>query len=318
MGPITPTKQVIQKYYDLYRDNEVVFTKDIIRSLKLDVRQTYIKCEGNQWPCLINSTSFQMAKIIIGMSGGAFQQISRKDCPSINLRYCFIGEGGEPVYFFVTCHVTEIQRYAESKDLAVITLSFNQQPPDDLIIKLGALLDADFGFTHRHDERVLVNDASQRLLGIGKKETIIFVQNVPRRCILWDISFSGASVLIMGLAAFLKGKECSLRFIFSDPDEVLDVPGVIMRAEPLQNRRDICSTGIKYNDGSIPIAYKIRINNFLTSNKKTILSVASNVQNAAQNATNDKKFVIKPPTESEADKKINSRVASIQALPTKQ
>ena len=81
--------QQISRYYDIYRDTEITFSKEVIRTLNLDPRQVYIKCAGAQWPCIINSTSFQMAKIIVGTKGGAFAQISRKDPPSVSLRFYF-------------------------------------------------------------------------------------------------------------------------------------------------------------------------------------------------------------------------------------
>ena len=84
------TSQQLQNYYDLFRDTEVTYTKDILRTLAIDPRQIYIKCNGGQWPCIINSTSFQMAKIIVGTKGGAFAQISRKDPPSVSLRFYFL------------------------------------------------------------------------------------------------------------------------------------------------------------------------------------------------------------------------------------
>ena len=84
------TNQLTNKYYDLYRENEITFSKDILRSLRLNPRQIYVKCGGEQWPCIINSTSFQMAKIIIGTAGGAYQKITKKDAPRANIRYCFM------------------------------------------------------------------------------------------------------------------------------------------------------------------------------------------------------------------------------------
>ena len=101
MGPTIAVNQIINRYYDLYRENEIIFTKDIIRYLKIDLRQIYVKCAGAQWPCIINSTSFQMTKIIIGTAGGAFQQITKKDAPPVNIRYCFIEDDGHPIYFFL-------------------------------------------------------------------------------------------------------------------------------------------------------------------------------------------------------------------------
>ena len=60
------TSQQLTRYYELYRDTEITFTKEVIRTLHLDPRQIYIKCSGSQWPCIINSTSLMAARVIIG------------------------------------------------------------------------------------------------------------------------------------------------------------------------------------------------------------------------------------------------------------
>ena len=72
------TAQQISNYYDSYRDTEIVFSKEILRVLHANPREIYIKVSGSQWPCIINSMSFTMAKIIIGTNGGAFAQITKE------------------------------------------------------------------------------------------------------------------------------------------------------------------------------------------------------------------------------------------------
>jgi len=269
------TNQLINEYYNRYRENELVFTKDIMRILRVDPRQIYVKCAGAQWPCIINSTSFQQAKIIVGTSGGAFQQITKKDAPPVNLRYGFTELDGSPLVFFVTCRVSDVTPYMNSHDLAVVTLSFTQRPPDDLIYKLGTLLAADDNFAHRKEDRITINEDSKRALGIDKKETIIFIQNVPRRCILWNLSFSGAKVVLMGIPKFLENKECVTRFMFSEPNEIVDVKGVIVQSEPVEGRQDLAAVGIKFDENQVPLSYKIRINDYLSTTRKKMLDVAA-------------------------------------------
>ncbi len=265
------TNQQINNYYDTYRDNEIVFTKDILKTLRLDPRQVYVKCGGGQWPCIINSTSFQFAKIIIGTTGGAYAQITKKDAPTVNLRYCFLEQDNTPLHFFVSCHVTEVTPYMNSKDLAVVTLTFTQRPPDDLILKLGSLIDANYSFTRRREERIILNKDSLRKLGLDKKETIIFIQEVPRRCILVNISFSGARVVFIGRPQFLKGKNVVIRLMFSDPNETIDVKGTIMSLEELPDRKELVQAGIQFDESQVPLAYKMRINDYLASNRKLFL-----------------------------------------------
>lgn len=270
------TNQLISEYYNRYRENELVFTKDIMRILRTDPRQIYVKCAGSQWPCIINSTSFQQAKIIIGTNGGAFQQITKKDAPPISLRYGFTEPDGQPLVFFVTCRVSDVTPYMNSHELAVVTLSFTQRPPDDLIYKIGTLLAADDNFTHRKEDRIVINDDSKRALGIFKKETIIYIQNVPRRCILWNLSFSGAKVVLMGIPKFLSGKDCITRFMFSDPNEIVDVRGSIVQADPVEGRQDLSAIGIKFDENQVPLSYKIRINDYLSTTRKKMLDSAAN------------------------------------------
>ena len=274
------TNQLINNYYDLYREDEIVFTKDILRSLHLDPRQVYVKCSGAQWPCIINSTSFQMAKIIIGTAGGAFQQITKKDAPPVSLRYCFIEQDNQPLIFFVSCRVSDVTPYMNSKELAVITLTFTLRPPDDLIFKLGTLLAANDSFVKRSEERILINESTIRKLGLDKKESIAYIQNVPRRCILWNISFSGAKIIIMGIAKFIEGKDILIRLTFSEPNETIDMKGTIVSASNVEGRTDLIQAGIKFDANQVPLAYKIRINEYLTANRKSFLDASYRMQNA--------------------------------------
>lgn len=269
------TNQQINEYYNKYRENEIIFSKDIMRFLRLDPRQIYVKCAGSQWPCIINSTSFQQAKIIIGTNGGAFHQITRKDAPPVNLRFCFIESDNQPLIFFVTCRVTDVTPYMNSKELAILTLSFTQRPPDDLIYKIGSLIDANQGFIYRKEERIVLNEDTKRLLGINKKESIVYIQSVPRRCIIWNLSFTGSKIIVLGVPKFLENKDCIIRLLFSDPTEIIDVKGTIVSVKTVEGRQDLVEAGIKFDENQVPLAYKMRINDFLSNRRKKFLDVAA-------------------------------------------
>lgn len=269
------TNQQINEYYNKYRENEIIFSKDIMRFLRLDPRQIYVKCAGSQWPCIINSTSFQQAKIIIGTNGGAFHQITKKDAPPVNLRFCFIESDNQPLIFFVTCRVTDVTPYMNSKELAILTLSFTQRPPDDLIYKIGSLIDANQGFIYRKEERIVLNEDTKRLLGINKKESIVYIQSVPRRCIIWNLSFTGAKIIVLGVPKFLENKDCIIRLLFSDPTEIIDVKGTIVSVKTVEGRQDLVEAGIKFDENQVPLAYKMRINDFLSNRRKKFLDVAA-------------------------------------------
>ena len=279
------TSQQITRYYDIYRDTEITFTKDIIRTLSMDPRQIFIKCAGSQWPCIINSTSFQMARIIIGTKGGAYQQVSQRNPPPVNLRFCFFEGENQLLSFFIACKVTNITPYMNSRDLAIVSLSFTQRPPDDLIEMVGHLLDANINSVRRKEERILINEDSRRKLSIPHEETIIMVQNVPRHCILRDLSFGGAKVILLGLAQFLVSKDIILRIEFDEPHEIVSIKGTIINAEQIEGRKDIISINIRYDDNSIPLSYKIHINNFITTVRKRQLDTDFSASGAPVNQT---------------------------------
>ena len=272
------TSQQLTKYYDQYRTTEVVFTKDIIRTLAMDPRQLYIKCSEGQWPCIINSTSFSGARIIIGTKGGAYQQMVKKDPPVMSLRFCFYQQDGQTLSFFISCKVTKLMPYMNSNDLAIVSLDYTQRPPDDLIEMLGNLLDANINAVKRKDERIPINQDSRRKLGIPKDECIITVQGVPRHCILRDITFGGAKVVILGIAQFLKGKEVQMSLEFEDPHEVIQLKGTIVDIAAVEGRKDIVAASIQFAEQTVSLSYKIHINNYLTTARKNDLVSADNAQ----------------------------------------
>lgn len=281
------TSQQLTRYYDQYRDTEITFTKDIIRALGLDPRQIYVKCNGGQWPCIINSTSFQLARIIVGTKGGAFSELAKKDAPNVNIRFCFRTEAeNETIMFLVTGRVAQIQPYMNSKELVVVTIQFTQRPPDDLIEIVGRLLEANANAVRRREERIIINEDSKRKLGLSKEECIVVIQGVPRHCVLRDVSFSGAKILLIGLSQFLKNKEADLRLDFDDPAETLQIKGTIVAADLIQGRKDICAASIRFDESQVPLSYKLHINDYLTQVRKTQLSASDQIaqQKAAQQA----------------------------------
>ena len=286
-----PRSQLITRYYDIYRDKEIAFTKQTLVYLRIDPRQIYVKCAGGQWPCIINSTSFQFVKIIIGIGSGAITEIKKNPNMPIQVRYCFVQEDNTPLSFFVTGHVTKIEPFKETNELILLTVSFTQQPPDDLILLMGQFIDTNENFLNRRDERIIINKEIIRRLGLEKEETIINISNVPRRCILRDLSFGGCKIMCMGVPKFLVDKACELKLTFLEPQINFTIPGIIKKADSLDGRKDIVIVCIAFNPQTVPMQFKVLINQFLTNNKKTLLELnkmALQQQEMQQSAMNSK------------------------------
>ena len=276
----------ISNYYDFYRDKEIVFTKANLRYLRMDPRQIYIKCNGGQWPCILNSSSLQQAKIIVGTSSGIYLEINKSKNKNIvlSLRYCFIDQNNQPIHFFVNSNVIDIKPYKETNELALITLEFTQRPPDDLISRIGEFLEVNHNFETRKEERIAINENSLRQLSIPKEESFIFIADVPRKCILKDLSFGGAKVLTVGIPKFLIDKRTDLRLIFSDTAEKVSIPGIIKNADFLPGRKDIAIIHIEFIQEETPMAYKFHINSYITSYQKQLIQNQIKNQIAERNS----------------------------------
>ena len=272
MGVIT--SQQITRYYEQFCDTEIAFSKDIIRVLNIDPRQIYIKCNGTQWPCIINSTSFKLARIIIGTKGGAYQMISQKEPPAVSLRFCFKEEGNQMMSFFVNSKVTNISPYMNSQDLVIVTLTFTQRPPDDLIEQIGGLLEANQNAIRRKEEYILINEENKRKLGLMREETIVMIENVPRHCILRQISFGGAKFILLGLSQFLTNKEAVIQMDFEEPPERIQIKGKIVAAGIVEGRKDIVAVNMQFDEKLVSLTYKMHINGFLQQQRKIKVSAA--------------------------------------------
>ena len=141
-------------------------------------------------------------------------------------------------------------------------------------------------FVRRKEERISINEDSLRKLNIPREKTIIIIQNVPRHCILRDLSFGGAKVILLGLAQFLVNKDALLRIAFEEPDEIVSLKGKVTNAEQVQGRKDIISVSIDFDNASVPLTYKIHINNFITSTRKKLLDTQFSASDDFGTATN--------------------------------
>ncbi|TVR30773.1 MAG: PilZ domain-containing protein [Spirochaetaceae bacterium] len=274
--PVT-TSQQIAGYYAQFQNVEVTFNKEVTQATNLNTKQVFIKCLGYQWPCIIYSTSLSEAKVIV-KTGGSFNESVRKANNLVSLRYCFAKrDKGDPLAFFVAARISGYTPYdKQRKDLSFVTLSYTQRPPDDLIEIIGQLLEAGVNSRKRSEERVTMTADTTARFGLRAKETTIEIAGVPRRCIVRDVSFSGAKVIVLGIARYLVDKPALLHLDLVEPQEKLQIPGTVVRFEPVEGRSDIAAFALRFDDDKVPIAYKMRLSTLLKTIKSKHKSGESN------------------------------------------
>ena len=122
------TSQQIAKYFERYRSIDVTFTKEVIKATGLVTQQVYLKCLGETWPCVVYSTSFESAKVIVNAKSGLHGKIQQAN-NLVSLRFSFrISDKTDPLMFFVSARAAGAAPYGGSQDVAMLTIQFTQRP----------------------------------------------------------------------------------------------------------------------------------------------------------------------------------------------
>jgi len=255
------TSQQLSKYYQEYSGSEVTFTREVAQTLHLLPRQVFLKCQAETLPCIIYSSSLRAAKVITNLRAEALRLL-QKASGALALRFCFArDESGAPLAFFVAARLTGQTAYnKETPELYFLSLEYTHRPPDDLIEILGELQEANSNAQKRAEERIEVSPASMKHLGLESREAALFVDGVEGRCLLRDLSFSGAKVLVYGKQEALREKPVLLSLCLADQKTPLTLAGRVLRWESMANREDIGAIAILFEPDGIPMQYKLAIN----------------------------------------------------------
>ncbi|MDC7124270.1 MAG: PilZ domain-containing protein [Spirochaetales bacterium] len=262
------TSQQITNYYKQFGDVEVSFNKEVIRATGLQTRNNLVKCKGAYWPCFVYSTSMKQAKIVASVKEDFHKKLQESNS-LLTLQFAFIiQDKHDPLILHLSAKFNGISRYGEEKSgLSLLTVTYTQRPPDDLISILGRLLQSNLNSQKRKEERVLITDDVVRKMGLKSKNVVVAIDNVPRKAILRDMSFGGAKLIIAGMQQNPSSKAIIMKIDVADTDDSFKLIGTMVRIEPIANRPEIASVAVQYDEKLIPIEYKIFFNDFLSRRK---------------------------------------------------
>jgi hypothetical protein len=209
------------------------------------------------------------AKVITTMQP-SLKETLQKSKNTVSLRFSFIQpEKNDPLTFFVSAKIAGISPYGDpKKGLSFLNLVFTQNPPDDLIKRLGTILEAKIASQRRSEERIIISPDSAKKIGLTSKGATVVVDNVPRKALVRDLSFSGAKIIMPGVAKFLVNKAVTISVEFEDPLEIMKLTGTILRFESVESRPDIAAFAVQFTEGTVPMAYKMRLTDYFRQIKK--------------------------------------------------
>jgi hypothetical protein len=250
----------LSEFYALYRDTEVTFNSQVIIESGLLTSDVHLTIGSARVACVLYACSMKGARVIAEVGADLRNDLTRANGMTALHMGFHQAQDPRPTTFFVPSHVESLSEYHPQKpQMQFITLEFMQKPTDVLIGTLGAMLEINSNALRRKDERIVLTPDVMKRIGLPSKESCIAIGGASRRCIVRDLSFGGAKILMSALATpqgeekvLLKLARCELK-----DDTVLN--GNVVRVEDIEGRNDLVALSIQFSTDP-PISYKQKIN----------------------------------------------------------
>ncbi len=260
----TLTTQHLARLFDEFSGTEVTFNAQVIHESGLVTSDVRLTVGSHHLPCVLYACSMKGARVIVEIGKDDSDLLVRSSSMTI-LRLGFKQrEEKSPVSFIVPCRVENLSEYNTQKpQLRFATLEFTQRAPDILVNILGCILEVKTNALRRRDTRIVLTPENMKKIGLESRESCVSIDGSSLRCLIRDLSFGGAKVLLsmLGLPrgahrALLKLHRCE-----EQDDTVLD--GSIVRVEDVEGHKDLVALSIRYSTDP-PISYKQKINSIFT------------------------------------------------------
>ena len=259
------TAHHLVRLYEEFGETEVTFNAQVIIESGLITSDVRLTIGSHHLPCVLYACSMRGARVIAEISQDTNDLLAHSNSTA-TLRLGFRqSDEKSPVSFIVPCKVESLSEYnAKKPQVRFATLDFTQKPSDALVGILGSLLEIKANALRRRDQRIVLTPDNMKKIGLLSRESCVAIDGASRRCLLRDLSFGGAKVLLsmFGLPegprrVHLKLQKCEIQ-----DDTVLD--GSIVRVEDVEGHDDLVALSIQYSTDP-PISYKQKINSVFTS-----------------------------------------------------
>ena len=194
--PILSSDRLAQ-LYKKYAATEVTFNAQVILASGLATGEVHLNVGDLHPCCVLYACSMKGARIIVEVGDDFSKALARNDNMAA-LHLSFRPQDKAPdLTFFISSRVESLAEYnSKSRRVRFMTLAFEQRPPDVLVGILGTLLEINANAIRRKDERIVLTSESMKKIGMESKESCVVFSGTARRCIVRDLSFSGAKILV--------------------------------------------------------------------------------------------------------------------------
>ncbi len=261
------TSHELSRFYEEYRETEVTFNKQVMEATGL--LSTHLKAAGTESRCFLYACSMAAAKLLVPDLREPFFQAIQKAGGHLSVRLTFNrSDKPDPLTFYVAGRMTGATPYnPQNPHAQLVALEFTGRPSDDLIQVLGVLLEANTNAKRRRDERIVITPDTLKRVGLESGTGALTIEGTDHRCLIKDVSFGGAKVLVAGTPPLAAGQPVGLKVVRAEGGEQITLWGELTRAEAVSGHPEILALGIKYL-GDPPVTYKMMLSSFLGGGRR--------------------------------------------------
>lgn len=246
----------LQNLFYQFLSTEVTYNREVANAMGFLPTGSTIKLLGRYFPCVVHSSSFEEAKVLL-----RFPRELRVDLETatkqaaLNLVFFNSKLGKNEIFqMYGSFSVVQAQSPAEGPLSLFLTLAYSHRPHDSFLEIQGSYLNLQKEVHQRREERIPLNSQNLKDLGLASLNTLVTIDSIERKCLLREISFGGAKVILTGLGKFLLQKPFELQFHHLDKGRML-LPGQVTRTEEVEGHRELAVVGLKYHAEKLPVEY---------------------------------------------------------------
>ncbi len=260
------TKNKIDDYYFNFCQASITLTREICRKIGFLQSKNTMLVDNNKIPVVVTSISMLNSKIFIHkndfelLKGG----VSDKKKKSVLLKLFFTPDFNKVVSILIYAQISYNNENI-GKDYIPLYIEYSRRPSDNLIILLGEFLRINTTENKRKEERINLSPESIKKLKLVDNIGIVTCNEVSRKCMIKDISYSGMNIITPGSGDEYLNKKVVIRLSFEKNYNIDNVEGTVVRYDMIEGTSYLTSLGILLDKSTIPIDYENIITNFFNS-----------------------------------------------------
>ncbi|WP_024653318.1 c-di-GMP-binding receptor PlzA [Borrelia persica] len=151
----------------------------------------------------------------------------------------------------------------QDKEYNLLTLEFLSSMPEEILVKIGKLLDLKLGQNQRIHERIIIDKESLKKLNLASDKAFIEVNGVKHKCLIKDMSYGGA--LLISYFDYEKFEERNTDLIlnFEIAGKEVSIIGQARNLSVIQTPNGkVLAIGIAFCEEKIPLDYTMLIHDY--------------------------------------------------------